>query len=129
MADATDATDAEILFPGTEIIVAGETITVREFSYGEAIRYASRYGALLARIADEYSDDGGHDLDAVIASHPEEWLFLVAQSCGKPVEWFDSVGQGDGQSIALAAWQANPGFFCRLLWKRAAMKPTADQSA
>lgn len=125
-----DDSDAEVLFPDREVVIGGQTITVREFTYAETLRLSGRMRGLLERIADEFgADPEVGDIDAVIADHADEWLELLALSSGLDPTAIETLSKTDGAALSLAMWSANLGFFCRRYWKRIAASVNPSASA
>lgn len=107
--------------------IAGETITVREFRYREAIEAAGLARPFLTamRIMVSKSDEAGEgieaeDLDALIAAYVDIWLALVAKACGRDVAWVEALPDHEANKLQMAFWAANGVFFTsRLIFSSA----------
>ncbi|MDR1063027.1 MAG: hypothetical protein LBL48_03720 [Azoarcus sp.] len=113
--------DLDVLAPERAIMVGGETVTVREYSFGEQLKH----GALLSELtgalrpALSHATSGGAqqpgDLLDALAAHSDEVLAAIALSVDRPVEWVAALSGEDGEALALTWWGVNMGFFVRRL--------------
>lgn len=122
---ADDASDAEILFPNREITVGDDVITVREFSYGEQLRYAARCRGLLAAIEQAFAADEAASVDDVIEDFSDEWLSLLALATGQPREWLSGLTREQGDLLSTAMWETNRDFFLRTIARRRVLRERA----
>lgn len=119
---ADDATEAEILFPGREITIGDELLTIREFSYGEQLRYAARCRALLAAIEEAFAGDEAASVDDVIEDFSDEWISLLALASGKSKEWLHALTREQGDLLSTAMWETNRDFFLRTIARRRVLR-------
>lgn len=107
--------EAEILFPEREVAVAGETVTVREFGFRQALRLSARAKPLVEALHDALPTDGGEidmlALESAFAAHEDITAALMAEATGRPVEWIDALGDRDGRQLLLTFWSVNRHFF------------------
>ncbi|MDT0635102.1 DUF6631 family protein [Spectribacter hydrogenooxidans] len=103
--------DAAILQPDTDITLAGETVTVRRFRYGESLKAQKEAEGLLTALAEMPADATLQSILDLIASHPDDWLRLMARSTGRDVDWLADLHDADGHNLALTVWQVNQSFF------------------
>lgn len=114
--------DSEVLFPDREITIGDETIAVREFSYGEQLRYAARCRGLLAAIEQAFAADEAASVDDVIEDFSDEWLSLLALATGKPRDWLVALTREQGDLLSTAMWGANRDFFLRTIARRRVLR-------
>jgi hypothetical protein len=120
--------DLDILAPGRELKIAGETLTVREFTFGEQMQH----GAVLAELADALRpvlepNAGGDPLTAILdalAAQAQSVTALIAASIDKPPEWVEALDGDAGEALAITWWTVNKGFFIRRL-----LRPLQFQAA
>jgi hypothetical protein len=124
--------DLAILFPGRDVTVNGETITVMPFYFGQhpkAIALLSPVvNALQSANILRISDNGKGGLDMKMASDIVDRLPSVMETVadglelsikllmfalGKPREWFDTIPGDDGYKLLFAVLQENSDFFTK----------------
>ncbi len=103
--------DAAVLDPDTEITIAGQVVTVRRFRYLESLKAQGEAAGLLTALADIPADATLQSILDLIASHPDDWLRLMARSTGRDIEWLAGLDDADGHNLALMVWQVNQSFF------------------
>lgn len=108
---------ADVLAPPSTEEIAGELVTVREYSWADALRAAP-----FARpIVDEFRSLFEHlgpdgevemeDLEAVFAKHADAFLELVAIATDRPVSWLQELPSEDGLVLMYQFWNCNQHFF------------------
>jgi hypothetical protein len=110
--------EAEILFPDADIVIGGETITVREFGFIEAMKVEPIAWPIIEALADIGTDWESVDFRQVMmvfADNAEAFVQLIAASTGKSPEWVAELNDRDGNAIANTFWRVNQGFFVRRL--------------
>lgn len=106
-----------ILSPDREITVGGETVTVREYRFGEQLKH----GALLAELTEALRavsmNDGGaiNRLLDILVERPAQMLDAIAISIGRDRAWIEALSGVEGEALALTWWGVNGGFFVRRL--------------
>ena len=114
--------EAEILMPERDIVLGGESVTVREYTFAEQMKH----GELLTRLVDalrpvlpRFATSQGSGLISelldALAAHADEVLAAIALSTDRSVEWVGALSGEDGEALALTWWQVNQGFFVRRL--------------
>lgn len=119
----TAAEEMEILIGQREIEIAGETITVREYTFVEGLRV----DAIACRLKTELSElfVGGEDgpelvfdlnrLDAVLGENADEFIQLQSMASGRSVAWVEGLNNADGQLLKMTWWMVNQHFFVNRL--------------
>lgn len=114
--------DAEILFPDITLTLrtsqGEETVTVREFRFGQSARVMPLVRPLLEDFAELSVESVEGDLAPLFelqTRHWETFLELVAIACGQPREWVEGLPDEEGQKLAVAFWRVNTPFFVRRL--------------
>ena len=112
--------DAEILFPNAEITVKGETITVKEFSFIQGMKINAMARPMINDLGHFFSDEDADfsSMSVVFDNHAELLIHLMSVSTEKPIEWFETLSDSEGQSLLMTFWSVNKSFFInRLLLK------------
>ncbi|MDR2259547.1 MAG: hypothetical protein LBE06_01150 [Azoarcus sp.] len=136
---AGQADDLDILAPEREITVGGETVTVREYSFGAQLKHGALLAALAGALRPALSPAAGGarqagDLLDALAAHADEVVAAIALSVDRPPEWVASLSGEEGEALALTWWSVNMGFFVRRLVTYPALaaalqKPAAPDGA
>ncbi|MNZ69191.1 hypothetical protein D3C78_874830 [compost metagenome] len=121
-ASADVANELEILFPDREILVAGQTVTVRELRFAEQLKHHHLLAPLSAALeASEPTELAGLDsvnrIYDLLAAHEEPVVALVAISVGRDEAWVRALPAADGENLLLTWWGVNSGFFIRRVWR------------
>jgi hypothetical protein len=110
--------DIDILIPHREITIAGETITVRELTFGEQLKNSAALTALTDALRPLLKPDADDNLGAVLdalTAQADALAHLIAISTGKPQEWVLSLPGVLGETLAIHWWGVNQHFFIRRL--------------
>ena len=121
-------TDLETLFPGREITVGKEALTLGPFAFGQLPKAAK----LLQPISASLSDTGVFSVGKVdgevqfglaadwpmrivdlLAAGGDGLLDFIAFAANKPREWVDGLGADDGVALTKALLEVNADFFVR----------------
>ena len=119
-------TDLETLFPGREITVGSETLTLQPFTFGQLPKAAK----LLQPISTSLSDTGVFSVGKVggevqfglasdwpmrivdlLAAGGDGLIDFIAFAANKPREWVDKLGADDGVALTKALLEVNADFF------------------
>lgn len=106
--------ELEILFPEQVVRIGDQEVTVREFTYLEALTLGTRALPLLLSM-----EAGGREtpdllvLDRVLPPHADIWYELMAVATGRDADWLKALGNRDGERLMLAFWAVNQDFFVR----------------
>jgi Family of unknown function (DUF6631) len=105
-----------IMFPDRDIQLSGEPFTVREFSYIESIKLASKSVGLINSLAGILSDQSTvklSDVETAIADNIEDWIFLLAASIGEEPDFVAQLDDKAGTVLSMAFWEVNGPFLLR----------------
>jgi hypothetical protein len=117
--------DLEVLAPERTVEAGGETLAVRELSFGEQLKHGQALSALSAALsaallpgalAGTLSPE--EETARVTVALTGEWqslLVLMAISCGRDAAWIEALAGEEGERLMLAWWGANSSFFIRRL--------------
>lgn len=121
--------DLDVLFPGREVIVAGEAITVSPFKFGQLLKVAKFIAPIAdaVRKANAVPSDGSPLSWALLLPHVivdggESVFGLLAFVTGKPRAWLDNLESDEGFLLAKTVFETNADFFRARI---APMLPTA----
>ncbi len=105
--------DLGVLFPDRDLTLAGETVVVREFRFGESLRLSHLIKPITDALiqAAEADTFDGEAFMACLYQHQEGLLELLSQSTGKPREWIEDLSHRDGEELVMAFWEVNQDFF------------------
>ncbi|MCL2524603.1 MAG: hypothetical protein FWF20_07100 [Betaproteobacteria bacterium] len=118
--------DLAVLFSSRDLTLSGETVTVREYSFGKQLKL----GGELARLANAIAAARRESTDLVgannysppdpltalldaIASEAEAFRILLAAACDRPPAWVDALKSEEGEALAITWWSVNCNFFLR----------------
>jgi hypothetical protein len=128
------AEEFALLYPDVEAVIAGETITVREFRGLEGLKATTLARPFLNELRDLAINDLNppsiESLSDVVGRHADLWVGLMASVCGKypqrrSVEWVSALSAVDFARLQDAFWRANGFFFVRRLVIEAQTKAVA----
>ena len=111
-----------VLFPDRELTLAGETVVVREFRFGESLRLSHLIKPITDALiqAAEADTFDGEAFMACLHVHRDGLLELLSQATGKPREWIEALSHRDGEELVMAFWEVHQDFFLERV-KRAAL--------
>lgn len=118
--------ELEILNPDRTITVGGESVTVREYSWPEAMELAATAAPVLAEMKTLFAAGGDvslEDLADLITRHRAIMFDLIARSIDRPVAFIEGLTDSDGLLLLTCYWRVNSGFFVRRLIMRLADQP------
>lgn len=112
--------DLDVLSPELELALGGEKVTVREFSFAQALRAEPLVQPMIEDLRQVFDESEPEDIEygciaAVFGRHAEAFLDLVALATGRDRAWVEALGDEDGQLLAMTFWRVNSGFFTRRL--------------
>jgi hypothetical protein len=100
------ADELKIIFPGKDITVGSEIITIKPFKLGQYPKVLK----IIADMAPVISASQGSILTMITAAS-EEIISLAMISTGKPRSWFDQVEGDEGLAMLTAVIEENWSFF------------------
>lgn len=106
--------DLAIMFPDRQAVIAGVTVTMREYRWVEGLRLQLLTAPLVERLADlaqqgRLADAVAHE--SLFADHAEALPLLISTACDQPLEWVESLSDRDGRNLRLLWWTVNLPFF------------------
>lgn len=121
---AAGVNDLDVLQPDRQVTIGGEIITVREYRFWEGLQVRAKAAPFFHDLFALFDQAGAapsfDDISDLLGQHQEDTIVLVAQACGKPVEWIRELDDEDGEALLITWWLANAGFFTRRVLRRAA---------
>jgi hypothetical protein len=117
--------DLDKLLPaGTEVTAGGETLTLKPFTFGQLPRAIKLLRPVTEAVGDAgiarfdkgdffLAPDWPLRLPALMDEAGEALVSFVAFACGKPREWFDTLGADEGIALTKAAFEVNGDFFVK----------------
>lgn len=123
----SEGNEVDVLMPDREVVVAGETVSVRELRFADTVAAARDVHAVTSALLEVVKLDGMRavdmaTLDAVFATCAEQIVTLAMIATGKPREWFDTLSARDGDLLLTVFWTVNSFFFMERLVSRLASR-------
>jgi len=111
--------EAEIIMPDQDLIINGETVTVKEFRFREGMM-AENIGvgiinAIAALVKDKGDDFSLSDISGIFSDHWPAFIQLLSMSTGKDQVWLEDQDDNTGMTLMNTFWTVNSGFFMRRL--------------
>lgn len=106
--------ELSVLFPDRDLTLAGETVAVRAFRFGESLRIRRLAAPIIEALSRAVRGEGDFDGEGFMAAlyeHAEVLLELLSLATGKRRDWIEALPQADGEELVLAFWEANEDFF------------------
>lgn len=118
----TEKSDLEILFPGVEVVVGGESILIKPFTTGQLLR-SSKLLAQLAPLAKKHTDEDGK-LDMVLLMTEAGGLVieLISIAAKRSVAWVEETAPDEAMDLAFAIVEQNQEYFAKKLGPRLEVK-------
>ena len=111
----------EVLMPNREITLAGETITVREYSFKDALTIGNEIDQFVALIVAEMNSTNKLSIeqaDLIIINNLELVHSLISTSIQKPVTWIEALSYENGLQLLDWWWVVNSGFFMNAVTRK-----------
>ena len=125
MAEKVTATkkesNEEVLMPNREITLAGETITVREYSFKDALTIGNDIDQFVALIVNEMNGTNKitiNQADAIILNNLELVYSLISTSIQKPISFIEALSYENGLQLLDWWWVVNSGFFMNAVTRK-----------
>ncbi|WP_113632160.1 DUF6631 family protein [Pectobacterium peruviense] len=105
--------ELETLISSREINIAGESLTVREYSLVDSLTLHEPIAKLVLALADVMKDRAlaFDDVETLLARHADIIPVLIARSVNKPTEWAATLNASEGQTLMDWWWTVNKRFF------------------
>lgn len=120
----------EVLMPNREITLAGETITVREYSFKDALTIGNEIDQFVALIVAEMNSTNTLSIeqaDLIIMNNLELVYSLISTSIQKPITWIEALSYEDGLQLLDWWWVVNSGFFMNAVTRKIIRQNAAKQ--
>lgn len=126
-----ESNDLATLMPNREITLAGETITVREYSFKDALTIGNDINQFVALIVNEMNGTNKitiEQADAIFINNLELVNSLISVSINKPISFIESLGYEDGIQLLDWWWVVNSGFFMNAVTRKIIRQNAAKQA-
>lgn len=136
MAEKVTATKAEsndlaTLMPNREIVLAGETITVREYSFKDALTIGNEIDQFVTLIVTEMNGTNKitiEQADTIIMGNLELVYSLISTSIQKPISFIEALSYEDGLQLLDWWWVVNSRFFMNAVTRKIIRQNAAKQA-
>lgn len=125
-----ESNDLATLMPNREITLAGETITVREYSFKDALTIGNDINQFVALIVNEMNGTNKitiEQADAIFINNFELVNSLISVSINKPISFIESLGYEDGIQLLDWWWVVNSHFFMNAVTRKIIRQNAAKQ--
>lgn len=130
--DKTPQEELDVLLPDRDITLSnGETVTVHEFRFYEALKLEPVAMPIIQSFADlgeDWESVEVHRLLSIFSSHADEFTQLLAASAHRDVDWVKGLPDKDGSMLSVTFWSVNQSFFVRRLLTLLAPKIRKQQA-
>lgn len=116
-----ESNDLAVLMPNREITLAGETITVREYSFKDALTIGREIDQFAALIVNEMNGTNKitiEQADAIIFNNLELVYSLISTSIQKPISFIEALSYENGLQLLDWWWVVNSGFFMNAVTRK-----------
>ena len=111
----------EVLMPNREITLAGETITVREYSFKDALTIGNEIDQFVTLIVTEMNGTNKitiEQADSIIMNNLELVYSLISTSIQKPISFIEALSYEDGLQLLDWWWVVNSRFFMNAVTRK-----------
>lgn len=119
-----------VLMPNREITLAGETITVREYSFKDALTIGNEIDQFVVLIVAEMNSTNTLSIeqaDTIIMNNLDLVYSLISTSIQKPVTWIEALSYENGLQLLDWWWVVNSGFFMNAVTRKIIRQNAAKQ--
>lgn len=116
-----ESNDLATLMPNREIVLAGETITVREYSFKDALTIGNEIDQFVTLIVTEMNGTNKitiEQADSIIMNNLELVYSLISTSIQKPISFIEALSYEDGLQLLDWWWVVNSGFFMNAVTRK-----------
>ena len=105
--------ELSVLLPDMPLVIAGRSLVVREYRFGESLEVAVLAAPLIADIAATIATTAPRydQVRPLFARHRALVMQLVAKSADVEPEWIASLGRAEGELLVNTWFTVNCGFF------------------
>ena len=126
-----ESNDLVVLMPNREITLAGETITVREYSFKDALTIGREIDQFVELIVNEMNGTNKitiNQADAIIFNNLELVYSLISTSIQKPISFIEALSYENGLQLLDWWWVVNSGFFMNAVTRKIIRQNAAKQA-
>ncbi|MBI0114207.1 MULTISPECIES: DUF6631 family protein [unclassified Gilliamella] len=126
-----ESNDLEVLMPNREITLAGEIITVREYSFKDALTIGREIDQFAALIVNEMNGSNKitiEQADMLIMNNLELVYSLISTSIQKPISFIEALSYENGLQLLDWWWVVNSGFFMNAVTRKIIRQNAAKQA-
>lgn len=123
--------DLATLMPNREIVLAGETITVREYSFKDALTIGNEIDQFVTLIVTEMNGTNKitiEQADTIIMGNLELVYSLISTSIQKPISFIEALSYEDGLQLLDWWWVVNSRFFLNAVTRKIIRQNAAKQA-
>lgn len=126
-----ESNDLEVLMPNREITLAGEIITVREYSFKDALTIGREIDQFVALIVNEMNGTNKitiEQADTIIINNLELVYSLISTSIQKPISFIEALSYENGLQLLDWWWVVNSGFFMNAVMRKIIRQNAANRA-
>ena len=126
-----ESNDLSVLMPDRKITLADETITVREYSFKDALTIGREIDQFAALIVNEMNGSNKitiEQADMLIMNNLELVYSLISTSIQKPITWIEALSYEDGLQVLDWWWVVNSVFFMNAVTRKIIRQNAAKQA-
>lgn len=126
-----ESNDLATLMPNREITLAGEIITVREYSFKDALTIGNDIDLFVALIVNEMNGTNKitiEQADTIIMGNLELVYSLISTSIQKPISFIEALSYEDGLQLLDWWWVVNSRFFMNAVTRKIIRQNAAKQA-
>ena len=126
-----ESNDLATLMPNREIVLAGETITVREYSFKDALTIGNEIDQFVTLIVTEMNGTNKiaiEQADTIIMGNLELVYSLISTSIQKPISFIEALSYEDGLQLLDWWWVVNSRFFMNAVTRKIIRQNAAKQA-
>lgn len=113
---AQAAEDLKVVFPDVTIMVAGESIVVREYPFIKWLELKPNCGDLIESLSELVNQSENISHDQVLEffeTQFHEIEFLIRESINRDFEFLETLNDAEMQNVLFTWWRVNQHFFLR----------------
>lgn len=121
VAKKEESNDLNALMPNREITLGGEIITVREYSFKDALTIGNEIDQFVALIVNEMNGTNKitiEQADSIIMNNLELVYSLISTSIQKPISFIEALSYEDGLQLLDWWWVVNSRFFMNAVTRK-----------